>query len=134
MASPIIWTYVIGAIGIILLPGPNSLYVLSVATARGVQRRLPAAHCGVFLGDTRVLMLVRHWVLASLLRSNPGFVPGGEVRRGRCTWPGWGCNLVWAAVAEMAQRHHSAAPSPSRARLPPLCQRPFQRAPWLSAC
>ena len=28
-----IWTYVIGAIGIILLPGPNSLFVLSVATA-----------------------------------------------------------------------------------------------------
>ena len=35
-----IWTYVIGAIGIILLPGPNSLFVLSVATARG-DHRLP---------------------------------------------------------------------------------------------
>ena len=27
-----VWTYVIGVIGIILLPGPNSLFVLSVAT------------------------------------------------------------------------------------------------------
>ena len=30
-------TYVIGAFGIILLPGPNSLFILSVATARGVK-------------------------------------------------------------------------------------------------
>ena len=30
-----IWTYVLGTIAIILLPGPNSLYVLSVAARRG---------------------------------------------------------------------------------------------------
>ncbi|MFM1980840.1 MAG: hypothetical protein RLZ68_2105, partial [Pseudomonadota bacterium] len=32
-----IWTYALGALGIILLPGPNSLFVLSVATARGIK-------------------------------------------------------------------------------------------------
>ena len=30
-------TYIIGTIFIILLPGPNSLYVLSVAAKRGVR-------------------------------------------------------------------------------------------------
>jgi leucine efflux protein len=32
-----IWTYVIGTVAIILLPGPNSMYVLSVAARRGVR-------------------------------------------------------------------------------------------------
>ena len=42
-----IWTYVIGAFGIILLPGPNSLFILSVATARGVKAGYQGA-LGVF--------------------------------------------------------------------------------------
>ena len=45
-----IWTYVIGTVAIILLPGPNSMYVLSTAAAFGVRRGYQAA-CGVFLGD-----------------------------------------------------------------------------------
>ena len=32
-----IWTYVFGVIFIILLPGPNSMYVLSLAAQRGVK-------------------------------------------------------------------------------------------------
>ena len=31
-----IWTYVLGTVAIILLPGPNSLFVLSTAAKRGV--------------------------------------------------------------------------------------------------
>ena len=50
-------TYVMGAIGIILLPGPNSLFVLSVATGRGVRSAFRAAD-GVFVGDTILLLLV----------------------------------------------------------------------------
>ena len=52
-----LWTYVIGAFGIILLPGPNSLFVLTVATARGVKAGFQSA-LGVFLGDTVLLVLV----------------------------------------------------------------------------
>ena len=37
-----IWTYVIGTVAIILLPGPNSLYVLSTA-ARPSSRPLACA-------------------------------------------------------------------------------------------
>ena len=31
-----LWTYVIGTILIVLLPGPNSLFVLATAAARGI--------------------------------------------------------------------------------------------------
>ncbi|MEV1177647.1 leucine efflux protein LeuE [Nonomuraea sp. NPDC049784] len=63
------WTYVIGAFLIILLPGPNSLYVLSFAAQHGVRQGYRAA-AGVFLGDT-VLMFLAAAGAASLLRSNP---------------------------------------------------------------
>ena len=34
-------TYILGTIFIVLLPGPNSMYVLSVAAQRGVRPVLP---------------------------------------------------------------------------------------------
>jgi leucine efflux protein len=64
-----IWTYVIGAFLIILLPGPNSLYVLALSAQRGVRQGYRAA-AGVFVGDA-VLMALAAAGAASLLRSNP---------------------------------------------------------------
>ncbi|MEV7965366.1 leucine efflux protein LeuE [Sphaerisporangium sp. NPDC088356] len=64
-----IWAYVIGAFLIILLPGPNSLYVLSVGARRGVRTGYRAA-TGVFVGDT-VLMVLSAAGVASLLQSTP---------------------------------------------------------------
>lgn len=65
-----LWTYVLGTIFIVLLPGPNSLYVLSVAAKRGVRHGYQGA-CGIFLGDA-VLMLLSATGVASLLKANPG--------------------------------------------------------------
>lgn len=62
-------TYVLGTIFIVLLPGPNSLYVLSVAAQRGVRRGFQGA-CGVFAGDT-VLMLLSAMGVASVLKTTP---------------------------------------------------------------
>ncbi|MEV0729091.1 MULTISPECIES: leucine efflux protein LeuE [Polymorphospora] len=62
-------TYVLGTIAIILLPGPNSLFVLSTAARRGVPAGYKAA-AGVFLGDT-VLMVLSAAGVASLLRAYP---------------------------------------------------------------
>ena len=59
-------TYLLGTIAIVLLPGPNSLYVLSVAAQRGVRRGYLGA-LGVVIGDS-VLMLLAAAGLASLLR------------------------------------------------------------------
>jgi len=64
-----IWTYVIGTVAIILLPGPNSLYVLSTAARHGVRAGYRAA-AGVFLGDW-VLMIAAALGVASLLTAYP---------------------------------------------------------------
>jgi leucine efflux protein len=63
------WTYVLGAAAIILLPGPNSIFVLSVAARRGVRAGYQGA-AGVFVGDT-VLMTLSAAGVASLLRTYP---------------------------------------------------------------
>ena len=62
-------TFIAGTIFIILLPGPNSLYVMSVATRKGVAAGYRGA-CGVFAGDA-ILMLLSATGAASLLQANP---------------------------------------------------------------
>lgn len=62
-------TYLLGLLLIILLPGPNSVYVLSVAARRGTRDGYRAAS-GVFVGDA-VLMLLAAGGIASLLRTTP---------------------------------------------------------------
>lgn len=61
--------YLIGTIAIILLPGPNSLYVLSIGAQRGVRAGYRAA-TGVFAGDS-ILMLLSAAGVASLLKAVP---------------------------------------------------------------
>lgn len=63
------WTYVLGTVAIVLLPGPNSIFVLSAGARRGVRAGYQAA-AGVFLGDT-VLMALSAAGVASLLRAYP---------------------------------------------------------------
>ncbi|QNP64909.1 leucine efflux protein LeuE [Streptomyces genisteinicus] len=62
-------TYLVGLVLIILLPGPNSLYVLSVAARKGTRTGYRAA-AGVFTGDT-VLMTLAALGAASLLQTTP---------------------------------------------------------------
>ncbi|WP_461030566.1 LysE family transporter, partial [Streptomyces sparsus] len=62
-------TYLVGLALIILLPGPNSLYVVSVAARRGVRAGYRAAG-GVLCGDT-VLMALSAGGVASLLQASP---------------------------------------------------------------
>lgn len=63
-------TYVLGTLFIVLLPGPNSIYVLSVAARRGV-RPAYAGACGVFTGDA-ILMLLSATGVAAVLKTVPG--------------------------------------------------------------
>lgn len=51
-----IWTYIAGTVFIILLPGPNSLFVLATGASRGVREGYRAA-LGVFLGDSILMAL-----------------------------------------------------------------------------
>jgi leucine efflux protein len=63
------WTFFLGTLFIVLLPGPNSLYVLSVAAQRGVRQGYLGA-CGVFVGDA-ILMILSACGAASLLKTSP---------------------------------------------------------------
>ena len=63
------WTFLLGTIFIVLLPGPNSMYVLSVAARRGVRAGYQGA-CGVFVGDA-ILMVLSAAGVASLLKASP---------------------------------------------------------------
>lgn len=62
-------TFIIGTILIILLPGPNSLYVMSIATRYGVKVGYIGA-LGVFCGDC-ILILCTVLGAASLLHTFP---------------------------------------------------------------
>lgn len=117
-----LWTYVLGAFGIILLPGPNSLYVLSVATVRGVRAGYMGA-CGVFLGDTILLMLTAMGA-ASLLRSNPSLFM--VVKYMGAAYLAWvGVNLIWGAIRKWAsETTEGAVVAEAHVNM----QHPFKRA------
>ena len=65
------WTYVVGTLFVILLPGPNSFFVLATSAQRGIRSGYQAASA-VFLGDA-VLMLLSALGVASLLKAEPLF-------------------------------------------------------------
>ena len=125
-----LWTYVIGAFGIILLPGPNSLYVLSVATARGMRVGFQGAY-GVFVGDT-ILLVCTGLGAAGVLRTYPAmFMVVKYFGAAYLTW--MGLNLLRAAVAGLRSQSDvlasvasasNASTSVNAAHL----QRPFRRA------
>ncbi|MFV0284716.1 MAG: leucine efflux protein LeuE [Castellaniella sp.] len=64
-----VWTYLVGVVFIILLPGPNSLFVLAIGAGRGVRAGYEAAF-GVFVGDS-ILMALTAAGAASVLRLLP---------------------------------------------------------------
>ncbi len=64
-----ITAYLIGVIAIILLPGPNSMYVLTTAAQQGVRRGYAGA-LGVFVGDT-IIMVTAVIGAATILREAP---------------------------------------------------------------
>ncbi|MEV0126434.1 leucine efflux protein LeuE [Streptomyces sp. NPDC050703] len=119
-------TYLAGLVLIILLPGPNSLYVLSVAARRGVRTGYTAA-AGVWCGDT-VLMTLSAAGVASLLQANAvlfGIVK--YVGAGYLTWLAFG--MLRAAVAMWRTRHERAAGAGAGASEGEQnTERPFRRA------
>uniref|UniRef100_UPI0033408216 leucine efflux protein LeuE n=1 Tax=Castellaniella defragrans TaxID=75697 RepID=UPI0033408216 len=64
-----LWTYVAGTVFIIVLPGPNSLFVLATSASHGVRVGYQAA-LGIFVGDT-ILMVLAAAGAASVLRVLP---------------------------------------------------------------
>jgi len=117
-----LWTYVIGAFGIILLPGPNSLFILSVATARGVKAGFQGA-LGVFLGDTVLLALVGLGA-AGLLRTTPALFM--VVKYAGAAYLSWvGLQLLLAAVKKWRS---ADLPTHAEPEIPAHMAQPFKRA------
>ncbi|GAA1356237.1 leucine efflux protein LeuE [Streptomyces beijiangensis] len=117
-------TYLAGLVLIVLLPGPNSLYVISVAARRGVRTGYRAA-AGVFCGDT-VLMTLSAAGVASLLQANAllfGIVKFAGA--GYLTWLAVGMmRAAWSLWRARKERAAEAAGEEAE----PAMERPYRRA------
>jgi len=63
------WTYVAGAIFLVLIPGPNTLFVLKNSMSGGAKSGYQAA-AAVFIGDA-VLMFLAYTGVATLINTTP---------------------------------------------------------------
>lgn len=103
-------TFILGTIFIVLLPGPNSLYVMALASRHGVAAGYRGA-AGIFAGDA-VLMLLSTAGAASLLRSTPlafmlvkyagaAYLAWLGLGLVRAAWRQWTALPVQASTAEL---------------------------------
>lgn len=89
-------TFILGTIFIVLLPGPNSLYVMSVASRWGVAAGYRGA-CGIFVGDT-ILMVLAATGAASLLQTTPALFM--VIKYAGAAYLAWvGIGLIRSALA-----------------------------------
>ncbi|UTH72288.1 leucine efflux protein LeuE [Chromobacterium sp. IIBBL 290-4] len=105
-------TYLIGTLIVILLPGPNMMFVLSVAAQRGPRAGFAAA-AGVLSGDF-TLMTLAALGAAGLLQANPALFSVIKYIGG--AYLGWlGFNMVKGALMAWARARRGeegkAAPS-----------------------
>lgn len=94
--------YLIGVIFIITLPGPNSLYCLSVSASRGKQAGAKAM-AGILLGDT-LLILATIFGAGTLLKLYPSLFNGIKLVGG-CYLAYLGVKLLIGAFHTFKNRH-----------------------------
>ena len=92
--------FIVGTIVIVLLPGPNSLYVMTVASREGIAAGYRGA-CGIFVGDT-VLMIAASTGVASLLQATPALFM--LIKYSGAAYLAWlGVRLLQSAVSRWRQ-------------------------------
>lgn len=96
-------TYLVGALLIILLPGPNSLYVLATAASHGVKEGYKAAS-GIFIGDT-VLLILTAAGAASVLKALPMLFYTVRVV-GACYLAYLGVRILWSLYKPTPPSQH----------------------------
>lgn len=115
--------FVLGTIFIVLLPGPNSLYVMTVASRHGVAAGYRGA-CGIFVGDA-ILMVLSATGVAALLQATPWLFM--IIKYAGAAYLGWlGVGLLRAAV-----RHWRQGP-PAASGVVAETARPFRTALLIS--
>lgn len=124
-------TYLAGLALIILLPGPNSLYVVSVAARRGPRVGYQAA-LGVICGDA-VLMVLSAGGVASLLQGSPLLF--SVVKYAGAGYLSWlaagmlrGAWRLWRERAARAAEPAAAGERPADGQAPDTAERPYRRA------
>ncbi|MEU8459459.1 leucine efflux protein LeuE [Streptomyces sp. NPDC029003] len=118
-------TYFAAVVLIVLLPGPNSLYVLSVASRRGVKEGYKAAS-GVFAGDT-VLMVLAAVGAGALLQASPVlFTVVKVLGAGYLGWLAVG--MLRGALAMWRERRSREVAAPAGEEPAGPAERPFRRA------
>ena len=117
-------TFIVGTIFIVLLPGPNSLYVMSVASRWGVAAGYRSA-CGIFLGDTILMVLSASGAASFLLASPALFMAIKYAGAAYLAWMGIvlivSASAIWRGKAEAADERPEADGS-----------RPFHKALLIS--
>lgn len=123
-----LWTFVIGTVVIVLLPGPNSLYVMTVASREGIAAGYRGA-CGIFVGDT-LLMIAAATGVASLLQATPALFM--LIKYSGAAYLAWlGFKLLRAGIARWRQPLNEHERDPAQA--PRLdASRPFRIALLIS--
>ncbi|MFB0633211.1 leucine efflux protein LeuE [Streptomyces sp. AB3(2024)] len=118
-------TYLAAVVLIVLLPGPNSLYVLSVASRRGVKEGYKAAS-GVFTGDT-VLMVLAAVGAGALLQTSPVLFTAVKVLG--AGYLGWlAVGMLRGALAMWRSRRSPDEEAPAGEEAAGAVERPFRRA------
>lgn len=124
-----LWTYVLGIVAIVLLPGPNSLFVLSTATQRGVRAGYQAA-TGVFLGDAVLMVLSAAGVASALKAYPPLFL---MIKYAGAAYLGYvGVMMLRGAWRRWRTRNDPPAPRLVDPAEPAAVRRPFRRATVIS--
>ena len=123
-------TFVFGTIFIILVPGPNSLYVLSVASRFGIAPGIRGL-LGVATGDV-VLMLLTATGMASVIKALPFFLPALQYAgAGYLVFLGIGllrAGIVrWRTASDPATAIEPPADAP-----PPSARHPYRTALMIS--
>lgn len=96
------WTYLVGAIFIILVPGPNTLFVLKTGASYGIRTGYLAA-LAVFIGDA-VLMFLSYAGVATLIKTTP--VLFNVVRYlGAMYLLYMGAKMLWAVLKQKGGHH-----------------------------
>jgi leucine efflux protein len=100
------WTYVVGAIFIVLVPGPNTLFVLKTGIGHGVKKGYLAAS-GVFIGDA-VLMFLAWAGVAALIQTTP--ILFNVVRYLGAFYLLWlGGKILWSVITHKQQGESGGA-------------------------
>lgn len=113
-------TFILGTIFIVLLPGPNSLYVMTLASRWGVSAGYRGA-CGILFGDL-ILMVLSATGAASVLKATPelfmalkyagaaylAWLGFGLLRSALTTWRGHGADNAVPAVSDPSRPFRTA--------------------------